>query len=216
MSGGSLAPDARKRLFTDVAPAPSGEGWRDDSHDFRLAVERPGVLDAHQCEVLLGYIDQFGQAPGQVGSEDDSEGRVDPDVRQVRQTNLPRTPETAWVYEQLASAVDGCNRQFFGFDLRDFNEQLVIVDYRSGDFYEWHLDMGRGREASTRKLSVSVLLSSPEDYDGGALAFPTVEFDRTPRGGAVVFPSYLLHGIRPVKQGRRCALLAWIGGPRFR
>jgi PKHD-type hydroxylase len=57
---------------------------------------------------------------------------------------------------------------------------------------------------------------APEDYEGGTLAFPTVEFDRVQRGAAVMFPSFLLHGVHPVKQGKRLALVAWVAGPRFR
>jgi PKHD-type hydroxylase len=174
----------------------------------------PDVLDPQECDRLLGYTAEFGQAQGEIAREDLSGGELDPDVRRVRQTVVPRSSETAWVYERLAGAVDRCNQEFFGFDLRDFDEELAIVDYRAGDFYDWHLDFGR--EASSRKLSVSVALSPPEDYEGGALAFPTVQFDRVPRGSAVVFPSFLLHGVQPVKRGKRCALVAWVAGPRFR
>jgi PKHD-type hydroxylase len=169
-------------------------------------------LDAEQCDVVLGYIARFGQSPGRVQHEGVS--RLDPETRQVHQTIVPRTSETAWLYERLASTIDACNQQHFGFDLRDFAEELTIVDYRSGDFYDWHLDIGRA--ASARKLSVSVALSPPENHEGGALCMTDAEFDRLARGSAVVFPSFLLHGVQPVKRGRRCALLAWVGGPRFR
>jgi PKHD-type hydroxylase len=163
---------------------------------------------------VLGYLDRFGQTQGRVGIEDERVVRLDPDVRRVRQTGLPRTSETEWVYERLASVIDRCNQEYFGFDLHGFDEDLAIVDYRSGDFYDWHLDLGRA--APSRKLSVSVLLSAPEEYDGGGLTFPGTVFDRVARGGAVLFPSFLLHGVQPVTRGRRCALLAWVGGPRFR
>jgi PKHD-type hydroxylase len=204
---------ACQTLFTPVDPTSPEKDWRDEPEDFRLVVEVPGMLDSDQCDVLLDYVAKVGQEPGLVGT-DQGGAQVNAEVRRVRQTKVPRTPETAWIYDQLTRAIDGCNRQDFGFDLRDFNEDLMIVDYRSGDFYDWHLDVGRG--ASSRKLSVSVLLSSPDEYEGGALAFPGADFDRVPRGGAVVFPSFLLHGVQPVKRGRRCALLAWVGGPRFR
>lgn len=172
------------------------------------------MLDSRQCDVLLGYIAQFGQVRGGVQFEDGTQAELDSDVRRARQTTVRRNPETLWIYEQLARAIDRCNRESFGFDLRDFSEDLAIVDYRTGDFYEWHLDMGRG--AISRKLSVSLMLSSPEDYEGGGLAFPGTQLERVPRGSAVVFPSFLLHGVQPVKRGRRCSLVAWVGGPRFR
>jgi PKHD-type hydroxylase len=212
-SGGDANGHAQTRVFTPVEAAPSGDAWREDPREFRLAVEVPAVFDPDECDRVVGYTAEFGQAEGKIAREDGS-GDVDPEVRRVRQTGVPRNGETAWVYERLASAVDRCNQEFFGFDLRDFDRGLAIVDYRPGDFYDWHLDFGR--EASARKLSVSVALSSPDDYEGGGLAFPSIEFDQVARGSAVVFPSFLLHGVQPVKQGRRLALVAWVAGPRFR
>ena len=209
--GGPGSPASRR--FMSVDPPPD-RGWRGDQREFRLAVELPEVLDAEQCEVVVDYIDRFGHTRGRVGSEEDHGSRLDRDVRQVRETRLPYAPETAWLYERLATVLDGCNQERFGFDLRDFDGALRIVDYREGDFYDWHLDLGRG--AASRKLSVSVMLSAPEDYEGGALSFPGLQFDGVARGNAVVFPSFLLHGVQPVKRGRRCALLGWVAGPRFR
>ena len=201
-------------MFTPVTAAPSGAAWRQERREFRLAVDVPGVLTPDECDRLVGYTAEFGQAQGEVSREDGSGSELDTEIRRARQTTLPRSTGTAWIYERLASAVDRCNQEFFGFDLRDFDQDLAIVDYLVGDFYDWHLDFGR--EASSRKLSVSVALSPSEDYEGGALAFPSIEFDRLAQGAAVLFPSFLLHGVQPVKRGRRCALVAWVGGPPFR
>jgi PKHD-type hydroxylase len=90
----------------------------------------------------------------------------------------------------------------------------VLVEYGVGGFYNWHLDAGPA--APTRKLSVSVALSDPAAYAGGGLSFPGREVAGVARGSAVVFPSFLLHAVQPVTSGRRHALLAWAGGPRFR
>lgn len=200
--------------FSPVETTAGSGDWREDPREFRLAVELADVLSSRDCEVLLGYIDSYGQVQGGVAHEDGAGPHLDPEIRRARQTVIPRNADTAWVYEQLGGALASCNRDCFGFDLRDFDQDLSIVDYREGDFYDWHLDVGR--EAPSRKLSASVVLSSPEDYEGGALTFPGARFDRVAQGSAVVFPSFLLHGVQPVTRGRRCALLAWVGGPRFR
>lgn len=102
----------------------------------------------------------------------------------------------------------------FGFDLRDFHEELALIEYRKGDFYDWHLDIGRA--AQLRKLSVTVMLTEPEQYEGGDLTFPGARFGAIPKGDAVVFPNFLLHGIQPIRRGVRHSLVAWIAGPRFR
>lgn len=147
-------------------------------------------------------------------STDDGEVRVDRDFRRARQVTLPRGPETAWLYERVHAALDRCNEACFGFDLRSVEDPVHVVDYREGDFFEWHYDLAEHRR--TRKLVASVMLSDPGDYEGGALALPGAEFPAIPRGGAVVFPSFLLHGVRPVKGGCRRVLVAIATGPRFR
>jgi PKHD-type hydroxylase len=199
-----------------VPPPRSEAGWRDDHRESPFFVQLARVFDSHECDRLIGYIAMLGQVQGHVGTDDGAGAKLDREVRRVRETKLLHGPETAWVYERLASAIDGCNRRVFGFDIRECSEDFAIVDYRTGDFFEWHLDIGSGGAATTRKLGVSVMLSSPEEYEGGALAFPGAELDGIPRGDAVVFASFLLHGVRPVKRGRRRALLAWVAGPRFR
>ena len=62
---------------------------------------------------------------------------------------------------------------------------------------------------SRRKLSVSVQLSRPEEYEGGDLQFMVVGGYEpvTAIGSAITFPSYLLHRVTPVTKGTR-----W-GGP---
>ncbi len=202
----------RTPAFTPVGPVPA-DGWREDPRDFRLVATLPGVLDGAECDALVALASELGQAEGAIGTED-GHTEVDATVRRVRQTPIRAAPETAWVHERLAAAIDACNLASFGYELDDFDGDLLVVDYREGDFYEWHLDVGAG--ATSRKLSVSLMLSAPEEYEGGSLAFPGEEHAAVPRGDAIVFASFLLHGVRPVKQGRRRALLAWVAGPPFR
>ena len=177
-------------------------------------MELPGVLDARQCRAIEDYVTQFGEAVGAVAHEIEGDVVLDQEVRRAKQTAIPRTDETAWLYEHLAAAIDRCNQEHFGFDLRDFDEDLAIVSYETGDFYDWHLDIGRG--ASTRKVSVSVVLSAPDEYEGGGLTFPGHRYDRVEQGTAIVFPSFVLHGVQPVTRGRRRSLVAWVGGTPFR
>ena len=76
-----------------------------------------------------------------------------------------------------------------------------------------------------RKLSVTVSLSDPSDYDGGDLKFDlgphapkrfhTCEEIR-PRGSIIVFPSHIHHQVTPVTRGTRYSLVAWNLGRPFR
>lgn len=76
-----------------------------------------------------------------------------------------------------------------------------------------------------RKLSVTISLSDPSDYDGGNLKFDlgphrsdryhTCEEIR-PRGSIIVFPSHIHHQVTPVTRGTRYSLVAWSLGKPFR
>ena len=70
-----------------------------------------------------------------------------------------------------------------------------------------------------RKISISIQLSRPEDYDGGDLELmygtEPQKLDRT-RGAFIAFPSFMLHRVTPVTRGTRWSLVAWILGTRWR
>ena len=74
-----------------------------------------------------------------------------------------------------------------------------------------------------RKLSVTVSLSDPNDYEGGNLKFDLGPHrpDRyqecteiRPRGSIIVFPSHVYHQVTPVTSGTRYSLVNWsLGKP---
>ena len=178
-----------------------------------FVVELPCVFDSEECDRIVAWVATLPRTSGAIGTKDGRGAEIDPEVRRVRQTTLRCTSETQWIYDRVTRALHDCNAAHFRFDVGSL-EPLVVVDYREGDFYDWHLDLGRG--AASRKLSVTLMLSSPADYQGGALTFPGAVFEHVPRGNAVVFASFLLHGVHPVKKGQRLALVGWLGGPPFR
>lgn len=72
------------------------------------------------------------------------------------------------------------------------------------------------------KLSSSLQLSAPDEYEGGTvnLIEPRGDFPRVPtpkdKGAVVVFPGWALHEVEPVTAGERWVLLAHGWGPRLR
>jgi PKHD-type hydroxylase len=110
------------------------------------------------------------------------------------------------------------NDQYFGFDLTGMEQGLQFTRYTApGEHYDWHVD--RGHLTATRKLSLSVQLNDPAEYKGGELQFKFGGKDETvkkERGMVTFFPSYTLHRVKPVTQGTRYSLVAWISGPPFK
>ena len=77
-----------------------------------------------------------------------------------------------------------------------------------------------GDRHAPRKLSLSMLLSDPSEFEGGEFQVKTdddnVKQLETVKGRAWFFPSYTLHRVAPVTKGVRRSLVLWVGGPPFR
>jgi len=148
-----------------------------------------------------------------------SHGHTDANLRRSRIVFLSQEQKHAWLYQRLWAAVQVCNPQCFDVDVVGVENNVQVARYDSAEsgFYDWHYDFGPARP--TRKLSISIQLSSSEDYDGGdlELLYGNVpkQLDRT-RGAFIIFPSFMLHRVTPVTRGTRWSLVAWIVGKRWR
>ena len=123
---------------------------------------------------------------------------------------------TRWIYERIATMIAKLNG-WYRYELFGFLEPLHFIRYDEGGKFDWHLDCG-GDRTCTRKLSVTVQLTAPENYSGGGLEFcPQGELHRSRyHGAATVFPSMLAHRVTPIVRGTRHSIVAWIHGPSFR
>lgn len=150
-------------------------------------------------------------------------------VRQARDHNLRRADlvwlddveGSGWVMDRVIDLVRVANRDIFDFDITDFAESPQVARYgaeREGHF-GWHSDVGEGRLALRRKLTIVVQLSEPDAYTGGDLeVMPgshAIAADRA-RGTATLFPSFVLHRVTPVTLGERHSLTVWCHGAPFR
>ena len=133
---------------------------------------------------------------------------------------------TRWSFwAKLYHLVQEVNDNLHRFDLvprwKEFfdgtgTEPVQLAEYHVGNEYDWHLDIGPG-PASLRKLSLSVQLTDPGEYDGGDLEIRGHVGQIRARGTAIIFPSFLLHRVTPVTRGVRRSLVAWaIGEKPFR
>lgn len=169
-----------------------------------------------ECERLVAQARDIPEEAGQLIG-----GEAVHCVRRCRVRWLPENEDFGWIQNRLVGLVAAANRESFGFDLWGMDERLQLLEYDAGEqaYFDWHADRGRSGFAKSRKLSVSVQLSGPVDYEGGALELNP---DGTPllaprdRGAATIFASTVLHRVGPVTRGQRVALTAWFHGPHFR
>lgn len=99
-------------------------------------------------------------------------------------------------------------------------EKTQIGRYKSTDegHYDWHMDSFSPINGMQRKLSISILLSDPSEFEGGELQFKGIEDQKvlTKQGSIVVFPSFIEHRVTPVTKGVRYSAVTWASGPSFR
>jgi PKHD-type hydroxylase len=138
-------------------------------------------------------------------------------MRAARDSTIALFPDRephAWLVERVANIVGQVNRQSWQFAIEGL-EPMQFGAYGAGQYYDWHMDLGSEPALARRKISMSLLLNDPSEYDGGDLDLQIGgdSFTATRRKGvATIFPSFLLHRVRPVTRGVRYSLVAWIVG----
>lgn len=124
-----------------------------------------------------------------------------------------------WLYRKITDYMIEANNKFFQYDVH-FIEPIQLSEY-SVEYqgkYEKHVDYGY-TELINRKLSFSIQLSDPSDYEGGDLilhaGFQSITSTRN-KGAIVLFPSFMLHEVTEVTKGKRLSAVGWVSGPKFK
>lgn len=127
--------------------------------------------------------------------------------------------KTEWLYELLFPLSLQANDEIFNFDIDYVTDPLHYVIYpENGGHLTWHTDISKF-SMNRRKLAMTVQLSSPDDYSGGEFEIWNGEkFEEVPRqkGDIIVFPTFLMHRVKPVTKGKRKCLVFWTGVRPFR
>ncbi len=158
--------------------------------------------------------------------------------------------DLVWPYLQKANKLAGWEYQF------DSAESFQFTKYGKNQFYGWHADgdsdhfgkykrfipgvhkkneKGRYPHGYTensnfvgkvRKLSMTINLNKPGEYEGGNLKFdfgPHASGMRfheceeiRPQGSIIIFPSYIYHQVTPITKGTRYSLVLWALGKPFK
>lgn len=169
----------------------------------------------------LGVIEAYGdRLAGEAATlaSDVADGEVRAHIRVTQTAWMVPGAESKWIYERIQGVARALNDRVYQFALSGFSENLQYTVYHGaeGGHYDWHVDHGPLR--TRRKLSISVQLSDPSQYEGCDLQFQAgnkIETAPRERGTVIAFPSYVLHRVTPCTKGTRKAIVAWTTGPQF-
>ena len=152
-------------------------------------------------------------------------------------------PTTHWVAGFVWHYIQRANRENFLYDIRNIDgESMQFTKYGVGQCYGWHNDAGlsnyykpvtvgnqeEGLEKDfikentemIRKLSFTIQLSDPDDYEGGNVILLSEEGNKyvAPRkkGTIILFASRTLHCVNKVKKGVRKSIVGWVVGPHWK
>ena len=154
-------------------------------------------------------------------------------------------PTTHWVGGFLWHYVQRANRENFLYDLRCIDaESMQYTRYAEGQYYTWHNDSGlaihykpvsNGDHKETdkkhqdfinentelvRKLSFTLQLSDPDDYEGGNVQLMAENGESyiapRQRGCIILFDSRTQHRVLKVTKGTRKSIVGWVVGPRWK
>jgi PKHD-type hydroxylase len=183
-----------------------------------LIVETKGpIFTPEQCQQIIARGESLKQQQAEVGSAG-PEGRHDTKKRitTISWIGFKEMPE---MYPIIEDTVIKANNNHFGFDGIKLTEPAQYTHYPVGGFYEWHTDndvVGLN-QPPVRKISMTLLLSPENEFEGGELELMEKgKRGKLQQGQAIFFASFIPHRVKPILKGERKSLVMWFGGPSFR
>lgn len=170
----------------------------------------PEVIEPALCDVIIQRGKDLPKHQAIAG------GDLQPDLRK---SSVSWFDQKDWVSGIVTHYTNLANDQAWCFDI-DAIDGVQFTQYELNEFYEVHMDTFALQD-NMRKLSFVLQLSSPDDYSGGDFLFHEDDGTFTPdnfekRGSIIVFPSFLMHQVKPVTDGERYSLVSWFTGPQMK
>ena len=174
-----------------------------------------------QCRQIIESGRRQPPQKAQVGMGNNTQkGGVDTKKRVTTISWIP-FEEMSQMYQSLNVFIQKANLNHFGFDDVRVTEQVQFTEYPTGGFYDWHMDcdLVMTKEPPVRKISMTVLLNHPSEFEGGELEVGGAgQTTAKPmqQGHGLAFASFINHRIKPVTRGMRQSLVCWFGGTPFK
>ena len=176
------------------------------------------IFSPKQCQMVINKGMSLKSEEAKVGMGKRPGGGYDPDKRITTISWIP-FKEMPEMYRDIEKTMLQANNNHFGFDGMRLTEPAQFTHYPTGGFYQWHMDIdvvGK-HQPPIRKISMTLLLSPENEFEGGELEFMSKgKTAKLKQGQAIFFASWLQHRVKPVTRGERKSLVMWFGGPSFK
>ena len=175
------------------------------------------LFTPEQCQMVIDAGRRQRPQKAQVGMNK-PKGGVDTNKRITTISWIP-FKEMQPMYDQINEFIQKANRNHFGFGDIQITEQAQFTEYPKGGFYDWHMDtdVTMQHEPPVRKISMTLLLSPENQFEGGDLELMAPgKRVKLKQGHAIIFASFLNHRVAPVTKGVRQSLVMWFGGKPFK
>jgi PKHD-type hydroxylase len=172
-----------------------------------------------ECDKIIDLEDLQKFQKGGVGSG--PQGKVDKKARDSDIMWLMQDQNSDWIFQKFGHLVSLVNYDHFMYNIDGFEAfQYTVYKAKNKQHYDWHIDADNTSANYIRKISASIILTDPDDYDGGELqVVPHGRVDdpfsvKPKRGDVVFFSSWMPHRVSPVTSGIRKSLVCWVMGER--
>jgi len=194
-------------------PKFENSSWNFETDQVNLYAFWNNAFSKEECQTIINIAKDKGLVKGTTFNDDKTK-----DVRDSKISWLYPVDGMDWVFRRVTDITLNLNERFFKFDLFGINEGFQFTNYESpSGKYGKHVD--RGMNILVRKLSISIQLTNPEEYEGGELKLYDGEEETImskEQGTLIIFPSYVLHEVMPVTKGERNSLVTWVTGKQFK
>ena len=187
--------------------------WNFEVYQINLYAFWNNAFSKEECKSIINIAKDKGLIEGT------TKGNLK-DVRDSKISWLFSVDGIDWVFRRVTDITLNLNERFFKFDLFGLNEGFQFTNYEApSGKYGKHVD--RATNMSVRKLSISIQLTDPKEYEGGELKLydgddeEAITMDKA-QGTLIIFPSYILHEVMPVTKGERNSLVSWVTGKPFK
>lgn len=174
----------------------------------------PEAISDSSCDAMIEKFESLNFEKAKVGGDGKDDGILNTQVRDVDKIVISHD---VGIGATLTGIATNINNKAWQFNLTHSN-QTEYLRYDDQGHYLSHVDTFMIPNVDEcRKLTVLAFLN--DDFEGGKFYLQT-DNDRTypeqKKGTVIAFPSFILHGVEPVKNGIRRSIVTWMCGPWFK